>query len=90
MAPFGSLLASHFHRLVLATFIYVLEIIALISGFLVVKPGWGLTAVSVGIIVGGFAFFYALTKMGTNDVVDDNDENDGDDELEEKIIEMKV
>uniref|UniRef100_A0A914XDE4 Uncharacterized protein n=1 Tax=Plectus sambesii TaxID=2011161 RepID=A0A914XDE4_9BILA len=85
MAPFGSVLASHFHRLVLATFIYVLEIIALISGFLVVKPDWTLTAISFGIILGGFAFFYALTRIGSNDPVYDDAEEEGDNSLELKV-----
>ena len=30
-APFGSFLASHFHRQVLATLIYILDTIALVS-----------------------------------------------------------
>uniref|UniRef100_A0A158PAZ1 Membrane transporter protein n=1 Tax=Angiostrongylus cantonensis TaxID=6313 RepID=A0A158PAZ1_ANGCA len=37
LAPFGSFLGSHFHRQVLATFIYVLETISVI-GFLLTKP----------------------------------------------------
>ena len=31
MAPFGALLSSHFHRQVLAAFIYVLDTVALVS-----------------------------------------------------------
>lgn len=49
-APLGSLIASHFHRLVLATFIYVLEIAAVI-GFLATRPPLALVLIGVGINV---------------------------------------
>lgn len=45
----GSLIASHFHRLVLATFVYVLEIVAVI-GFLLTRPDPKLVFVGISII----------------------------------------
>ena len=63
-APFGSLMASHFHRLTLASFVYVLELVALISGFVIVKPDWQLGLVSGAILIGGFVFFFILSKVG--------------------------
>ncbi len=63
-APLGSLIASHFHRLVLAGLIYVLEIVALVTGFIIVRPGLDLTLVSASIILGGFLFFFVLGKVG--------------------------
>jgi len=63
-APLGSMLASHFHRLVLAYFIYILETLALIGGFVVVRPDLPLTVTSLGIIATAFSFFFILSRMG--------------------------
>ncbi len=60
-APLGSLIASHFHRLVLAGLIYFLEVVALITGFHIRLD---LAVVSASIIVGGFLFFFVLSKIG--------------------------
>ena len=49
-APMGSLLASHFHRLVLASFVYVLEIVAVI-GFLCTGPP--LMLIFAGVVIVG-------------------------------------
>jgi uncharacterized membrane protein YfcA len=70
-APFGSLLASHFHRLVLATAIYILECLALI-GFLITRPEWQLIAIGAIIIAGFFVFFSIISRIGekmANDVI---------------------
>uniref|UniRef100_A0A914UU55 Uncharacterized protein n=1 Tax=Plectus sambesii TaxID=2011161 RepID=A0A914UU55_9BILA len=64
MGPLGAFVGSHVHRQTLAWAVYVLEIIALISGFLIVKPGLGLSLVCVGIIIGGFAFFFVMSRLG--------------------------
>jgi uncharacterized membrane protein YfcA len=63
-APLGSVLGSHFHRLVLACLIYALDTITLITAFIVVPQTGPLIGISVGIIVGGFFFFYVLTMVG--------------------------
>uniref|UniRef100_A0A914W1B8 Uncharacterized protein n=1 Tax=Plectus sambesii TaxID=2011161 RepID=A0A914W1B8_9BILA len=63
-APLGSMLASHFHRLVLAYFIYLLETLALIGGFLVVRPDLALTITSICIIVTAFTFFFVVSRIG--------------------------
>lgn len=63
-APLGSLLGSHFHRQVLAFAVYILDTIALISAFALVKLTPALAGVSVGIIIGGFIFFFILTFIG--------------------------
>ncbi|TMS35631.1 hypothetical protein L596_002991 [Steinernema carpocapsae] len=62
-APLGSFLGSHFHRLVLAVFIYVLEAAALV-GFLFTGPSLGLLVAGSLIIVGGFVFFSFLSSWG--------------------------
>ena len=41
-APFGSILSSHFHRQVLATLIYVLDTVALVTAFAVLTMDWKL------------------------------------------------
>uniref|UniRef100_A0AC35GNP7 Uncharacterized protein n=1 Tax=Panagrolaimus sp. PS1159 TaxID=55785 RepID=A0AC35GNP7_9BILA len=62
-APMGSLLASHFHRLVLATFVYILEIAALL-GFLATGPSIELILVGCVIIGLSFGFFLAISRIG--------------------------
>ncbi|KAI0230460.1 hypothetical protein LSAT2_019207 [Lamellibrachia satsuma] len=67
MAPIGATLGSHFHRLILAGFVYVLDTVALVSAYIILWPKlWGtpLLYISVGIILFGFGFFYFLTLMG--------------------------
>uniref|UniRef100_A0A914P9I7 Uncharacterized protein n=1 Tax=Panagrolaimus davidi TaxID=227884 RepID=A0A914P9I7_9BILA len=59
----GSLLASHFHRLVLATFVYVLEIAALL-GFLATGPSIELILVGCVIIGLSFGFFLVISRIG--------------------------
>ena len=63
-APFGSLLGSHFHRLVLASFIYILDTAALVGAFVLVPQTPALIGMSIGIVVFGFCLFFALTKCG--------------------------
>ena len=36
-APLGSIISSHFHRQVLASLIYILDTIALVTAFVVIK-----------------------------------------------------
>ncbi|PIO62555.1 hypothetical protein TELCIR_15882 [Teladorsagia circumcincta] len=63
LAPLGSFLGSHFHRKVLATFIYVLESLAVI-GFLITKPTTELIVVGACIILFGFFFFSFISRAG--------------------------
>jgi uncharacterized membrane protein YfcA len=63
-APCGALLGSHFHRLVLAFFVYVLDTAVLVTAFVLVPLTSLLIGVSVAIIVGGFIFFLLLTIAG--------------------------
>ena len=75
-APFGSLVGSYVHRLVLAWAIYLTDFVQLVAAVLIVEP-WKsdpdkpgkdtpahLTGSSAGIFVGGLLFFYALTALG--------------------------
>ncbi|XP_013411580.1 uncharacterized protein LOC106174526 [Lingula anatina] len=65
-APFGSVIGSHFHRLVLAALIYVLDTVALVAAFAIVRPlTTELILISVGIIIFGAVFFASITKIGT-------------------------
>ena len=71
MAPIGATLGSHFHRLVLASFVYVLDTVALVSAYVILGPdlvGTALLYVSIGIIVFGFFFFSILTRMGNRTI----------------------
>lgn len=61
-APLGSLLASHFHRLVLATFVYVLGLALL--GFLATGPELRLIVIGTLIIFCSFVFFLAVSRVG--------------------------
>lgn len=65
MTPLGAILGSHFHRLVLASFVYILDTVALVSAFIIIRPlpPW-LVGMSLGIIVFGFILFFLLTKAG--------------------------
>ncbi|KAK6018729.1 hypothetical protein OSTOST_15662 [Ostertagia ostertagi] len=63
LAPFGSFLGSHFHRQVLACFIYVLECLSVI-GFLLTRPDVTLICVGIAIIFAGFIFFSTISRAG--------------------------
>ena len=63
-APLGSVIGSHFHRQVLASFNYFTDTVALISGFAIVKLDAILIGVSIGIILLGFVFFGLLCYIG--------------------------
>ena len=60
----GSVIGSHFHSQVLAALVYILDTVALISAFVIVKLTPTLAGVSVAIILGGFAFFGLLSYLG--------------------------
>jgi len=61
--PVGSFLGSHLHRQVVAAFVYVLELAALI-GFLCNRPPWHLIYIGAAIIVGGYVFFTCISRGG--------------------------
>ena len=63
-APLGSVIGSHFHRQILASFIYISDTVALISAYAIVPLTKVLIGVSVGIIVFGFLFFGLVTYIG--------------------------
>ncbi|KAK6743435.1 hypothetical protein RB195_010596 [Necator americanus] len=63
MAPIGSFIGSHFHRQVLACFVYALEALSVV-GFLFTQPPFYLVAIGVGIIAVAFAFFFFISKIG--------------------------
>uniref|UniRef100_A0A1I7W9L2 MFS transporter n=1 Tax=Heterorhabditis bacteriophora TaxID=37862 RepID=A0A1I7W9L2_HETBA len=63
MAPIGSFLGSHFHRQVLATFVYVLEAISLL-GFVATLPPTNLIITAIIIILLGFGFFTIISRVG--------------------------
>ena len=58
------MIGSHFHRQVLAAFVYITDTVALISGFAIVPVDATLVGVSVGIVLFGFAFFGILCYLG--------------------------
>uniref|UniRef100_A0A9J2PDQ1 Uncharacterized protein n=1 Tax=Ascaris lumbricoides TaxID=6252 RepID=A0A9J2PDQ1_ASCLU len=62
-APLGSLIGSHFHRLVLASFVYLLEVVALV-GFLFTRPPISLVLVGGAIIIFSLLFFLVMSKLG--------------------------
>uniref|UniRef100_A0A915Q7V1 Sulfite exporter TauE/SafE family protein n=1 Tax=Setaria digitata TaxID=48799 RepID=A0A915Q7V1_9BILA len=63
-APIGSFIASYLHRLVLASFIYILETIALVSALIIIKPHWPLLIFSLGLIIGSLIFYMAISQCG--------------------------
>ena len=70
MAPVGATLGSHFHRHVLASFIYILDTVALVTAFIILPLGTTLILVSVAIICGGFIFFGVLTYLGSKTIAE--------------------
>ena len=63
-APLGSVIGTHFHRLVLAALIYIIDIVALVGAFVLVPLSPLLIGLSIGIIVSGFIFFFVVTRLG--------------------------
>ena len=79
-APLGSILSSHFHRQVLATLVYILDTVALITALVVIpltlslgimwyvvcdlKMFLILQIFSGCLLLGGFVFFFILSKAG--------------------------
>jgi len=66
VAPLGSIIASHFHRQVLAWMVYILDTIALVTAFVVLREDvdLGLGLACGGILLGGFLLFYLLAQAG--------------------------
>ncbi|CAH1778846.1 unnamed protein product, partial [Owenia fusiformis] len=65
-APMGSVIGSYLHRLVLASFVYIITTAALIGSFVVIRPLTpDLIGLAVGIVVGGGLIFFLLTLAGT-------------------------
>ena len=60
----GSVIGSHFHRQVLAALVYIVDTVALIGAFIIVKLNPVLAGVSVALIVVGFIFFGFLSYLG--------------------------
>ena len=74
-APFGSVIGSFVHRIVLAWAIYLTDAVQLVGAIVIVqpwvyqdKPGFTtpahLTGSSIGIFVSGLIFFYILQLLG--------------------------
>ena len=63
-APLGSVIGSHFHRQILASLIYILDTVALISAYATVPLTKVLIGLSVGIIAFGFIFFGLIAYAG--------------------------
>ncbi|XP_013410247.1 uncharacterized protein LOC106173617 [Lingula anatina] len=64
-APLGSVIGTHFHRLVLAGLIYIIDTVALVSAFAIVRPlSVEFVLVCVGIIVFGALSFFLLSRAG--------------------------
>ncbi|CAG9534920.1 unnamed protein product [Cercopithifilaria johnstoni] len=63
-APIGSFLASYLHRLTQASFIYILETIALISALIIIKPNWTLLIFTFCLISGSLIFYMIMARCG--------------------------
>lgn len=87
-APFGSFLGSHFHRLVLAALVYILDTVALIGAYCIVPLNAALVISSVSIIVIGFFGFIMLTKLGTYLLNKESKPEVGQQEAELKQVEV--
>ncbi|CAM9535173.1 unnamed protein product, partial [Heterosigma akashiwo] len=71
-APFGSVIGSHFHRLVLAAFVYITDTVQLIGALAIVQPWTSkktdaplhLCLSSLAIVLAGMVFFKLLAWAG--------------------------
>ncbi|KAG7158924.1 uncharacterized protein LOC121878131 [Homarus americanus] len=63
-APFGAIIGTHFHRLVLAACVYILNTLSLVGAFVIVPQTASLTGGSIGIIVATFLLFCLIFKLG--------------------------
>jgi len=63
-APMGSVIGTHFHRLVLASFVYITDTVACVTAWIIVPLNNVLIGASIAIIVLGFAFFGLITYAG--------------------------
>ncbi|KAG7154388.1 putative Sulfite exporter TauE/SafE-containing protein 1 [Homarus americanus] len=63
-APLGALIGSHFHRLVLAALVYILNTASLISAFVIVPQTAALAGGSVAAMVGMFFVYSVIYKLG--------------------------
>ncbi|KAL9960833.1 hypothetical protein ACROYT_G034338 [Oculina patagonica] len=82
-APLGSVIGTHFHRQILASFVYITDTVALISAYVIVPLTPALIGVSVGIIVFGFTFFGLITYAGQRIMA-------GIEEEKEKLVDVQV
>ena len=68
VAPLSSMLSSHFHRLVIAWLIYLVDVLSFITALCVIPmlPDGDVTRVVVVtvLVVGGVAFFLLLSRLG--------------------------
>jgi len=63
-APLGSILASHFHRQVLAGLVYILDTVALVTAFIVIPITTEVAVMSGCLLAVGFAGFYCMGLAG--------------------------
>ena len=63
-APMGTVIGTHFHRLVLAALVIIIDLVALIGAYSIVKLSPMLIGISVGIIVGGIILFWLISFLG--------------------------
>jgi len=63
-APLGSIIASHFHRQVLAALVYILDALALMTAFIVIPLDLHLGIMSGSFLCGGFILFLMMSKAG--------------------------
>jgi len=63
-APLGSIVASHFHRQVLAALVYILDTIALVTALVVLPITMELGVLSGCLLFGGFVLFFLMSKAG--------------------------
>ncbi|XP_042240069.1 uncharacterized protein LOC121878130 [Homarus americanus] len=63
-APFGALIGTHFHRLVLAAFVYILNTMSLIGALVIIPQTGTLIAGSAGVMVAMFIVFSVIYKLG--------------------------
>ena len=66
-APLGSIIGSHFHRQVLAAFVYITDTVQLVAALIIVQP-WNISILllitSILFIIGGALIFAIITKLG--------------------------
>lgn len=66
LSPVGALVSSYLHRQVIASFLYVLDTLAIVSAVIIIHMTWQYWVLTVGLVVGGAVLFWVMMRIGEN------------------------